>query len=283
MSGRFTRREFLRRHVKSLATLAALTGAASYPLAVEPNLVTKTCLTLRIDGLPSAFDGFTVLHVTDMHTKAFGAREGAVAEIAREERPDLIVHTGDLVDKREGLEAAMSLVKAWAEVAPVIMVAGNWEHWSGVGSSGLKEVGESIPRVRVLNNEAILLERERSELAVVGVDDPYTGADDLNEALGGLGAYRGPTVLLAHSPQIIDEAREVVDVVLAGHTHGGQVRLPFLGPLAVPLPRRYRKYDQGLFVEGGTKMYVSRGVGLSVLPVRFMCPPEVVLIELKAA
>lgn len=273
----------MRRHAKAFTALAALAGAASYPVAIEPNFVAMTHLTIELDGLPSLLDGFKLLHVTDMHTGGLGVREATVARMAEEERPNLIVHTGDLVDKREGLGAAMSLVRAWARVAPVAMVAGNWEHWSGVGSEGLKRRAETVPGVRVLNNEALLLRKGGVELAIVGVDDPYTGADDLSKALDGLGAYRGPVVLLAHSPQVIDEARGVVDVVLAGHTHGGQVRLPLLGALAVPLPPKYRKYDQGLFVEGRTRMYVSRGVGLSVLPARFMCPPEVVLIELRAA
>jgi len=107
---------------------------------------------------------------------------------------------------------------------------------------------------------------------IVGVDDPYTMHDRLDKALQGI-RENSVIVLLAHSPEIVGKAANKVDIILAGHTHGG--------PLYVPLPRKYRRYVSGLFKVGETYMYVNRGIGTSILPVRFMCTPEVTCLDFK--
>ncbi len=255
-----TRRRFLK-----LAGFAALLGAG-YPV-VEARMVRVTRVDIDL-GL-----GIKAVHITDTHfsTSVFSP-EGVVATV-EELRPGIIFHTGDLLTFRRGLEEAREFISALSEIAPVYLVPGNHDHWSGVGGKGLKkELGSGA---RVLLNEAVRI----GDLAIAGVDDPYTGRADLERALRGTGDA-GARLLLAHSPQIIGEAAQQVELVLAGHTHGGQVRLPRKGALWLPLPREYWRFDYGLFSVGGTRLFVSRGVGTGYLPVRLNCPPEIVALSL---
>ncbi len=253
-----------RRRFLKLAGFAALLGAG-YPV-LEARRVEVTRVDIDL-GL-----GIRAVHLTDTHfsTSIFSSSE--VATAIAELNPDMIFHTGDLVTFRRGLEEAASFLAGLSEVAPVYLVPGNHDHWSGIGGGVLKrELGSGV---RVLLNEAVHI----GDLIIAGVDDPYTGRANLVEALRGTG--KATTILLAHSPQIIGGASSRVDLVLAGHTHGGQVRFPGVGALWLPLPRKYRRFDYGLFTTGRTKMFVSRGVGTGYIPLRLNCPPEIVVVNL---
>ncbi len=247
--------------------------AAGYAVLIEPNMVVTRELTVRSPGIERRL---RIMLVSDLHMHGVWLREFIVLNIARAVKPDMIIVAGDLIESPDGAEAAVSLIRAFSRISRVVVVWGNWDHWSGVNLTvfrrRLEECGATV-----LVNEALTLEEW---LTVAGVDDPYTGRADLDRALAR--CPPGFRLLVAHSPQIIGLAAGKVDLVLAGHTHGGQVVIPFIGPLFIPLPRRYRGYVYGLYVVNGTLLYVTRGVGTSFLPVRFMCPPEVALIILKA-
>lgn len=111
---------------------------------------------------------------------------------------------------------------------------------------------------------------------ICGVDDPHTSRDNINNAV----RKTGFKILLAHSPEIIERAENRVELVLAGHTHGGQVVIPSIGAPFVPLAKKYRRYASGIFKVGKTILFVSRGIGTSIFPVRMNCPPEIAFIEL---
>ena len=253
-----------RRRFLKLAGFAALLGAGYPVLEARAVRVTRVDIDLGL--------GIKAVHITDTHfsTSVFDPEE--VVAAIEGLRPGIIFHTGDLLTFRRGLEEAREFISALSEIAPVYLVPGNHDHWSGVGGKGLKkELGSGA---RVLLNEAVRI----GDVVIAGVDDPYTGRANLERALSG--AEGEVRLLLAHSPQIIGEAAQRVELVLAGHTHGGQVRLPGVGALWLPLPREYWRFDYGLFSVGGARMFVSRGVGTGYLPVRLNCPPEIVLLSL---
>ena len=265
---RLTRRRFL-----------ALLGASALGCLVDASLV-EPYLALEVSHVELSVgveEPLRLMHVTDLHfgNQLLSNIYEAALSVVRSADPDLIAVTGDLVSKPEGVEDAVDFVAELAAQAPTYVVPGNWEYWSlGEGVQGFLEELEAVGEVEALVDDSA----ELGEVCIVGVDDPYLHRSRLSEALDG--AHGGVKVPLAHSPQIIGEARGRVDVVLAGHTHGGQVSLPFIGPLYVPLPAEYRRYVAGLFEEQGTYMYVCRGLGTSVAPLRFMCRPEVAVVDL---
>ncbi len=179
-----------------------------------------------------------------------------------------------MISRPGGLNASNDLLHRLGEVAEVYVVLGNHDIWSGLAPGQLKGFFQTGDNVYVLGNESIY----HDGFWIVGVNDPYTYLDNLDKALEDVDS--NPRLLLAHSPQIIGEAVDKVDLVLSGHTHGGQVRIPFIGPLWLPLPPKYWGYDYGLFQVSETKMFVTRGVGTTFLPLRFNCPPEIVVLSL---
>ncbi|OYT51377.1 MAG: hypothetical protein B6U73_02080 [Desulfurococcales archaeon ex4484_204] len=273
------------RLVGVLVTFTALVaGVATYAVIVEPNLlILSTVVEVRVNGLPECFNGFRIAHVTDPH---FGiwhlpVRDSRVLEIVKGFKPDIIVITGDLISNPGGVGDALNFVRELARVAPTYVVLGNWDYWSGVSvGSFVEELRASGARVLVNSYEVV--GSACGSIYVVGVDDPHTQRDDVSKALEGVpeGAIK---VVLAHSPEVIGEVAGKADVVLVGHTHGGQVVIPVLGPIYIPLPEEFRKYVWGSFTVNGTFMYVCRGVGTSLYPVRFMAPPEVALVVLIRA
>lgn len=237
-------------------------------------------LELAIRHLPSVFDGFGILHLTDLHIKEIGNRERAALRIASHNKPDAIVITGDFVDRKQDRDVCLEFVSQLSAPCGVWGVGGNWDHYT---QRPYRDFSNALCRagVQMLDNAGTRLERHGSHIELAGVNDPHTGQDDLRRALGASPEHRA-CVLLAHSPDIIGQlAHCPVDVVLAGHTHGGQICLPGRRPLWVP-SRHGRRYAAGLFKEGRVRMLVNRGVGMSTFPLRVFCPPEVVLVTLRA-
>jgi len=205
-------------------------------------------------------------------------RDDIAIQIINDFKPDIIVFTGDIICDINGITYALKFIAHLTSIAPTIIVLGNWDYWSEANITKLIDQLKELGAIILINNSTMIMRGEDS-IYVAGVDDPYTWHHDLTQALSGIpvNAFK---ILLAHSPQIIKEARGKVDLILTGHTHGGQANIPLLGPLFVPLPPGSRKYVAGIFTENGTVMYVNRGLGCSMLPIRFMCPPEVALITL---
>jgi hypothetical protein len=279
-----TRRSFLGRAGGGL--LAALGGTLGYGAGVEPFRCEETEVEVPIEGLPRAFDGFRIAHVTDIHHGPIidiEAMRSALSRIAAR-RPDLVAMTGDFTAGADYSEAAAEAVGDLGAAAPhgVVWVPGNHDYWGCLPT--LRRVLGRKGAVE-LTNRATLVRRGSDRIALAGIDDHWEGAPDPRGALGGVDpALR--SVVLAHNPDalhgglghapLIDHAPALV---LAGHTHGGQVVIPGLGPLT-PSIRRTR-YVSGLFREGRTAMYVSRGVGLWI-GVRINCPPEIAYLTLRA-
>ena len=237
--------------------------------------------TFHFDRLPSAFDGFRLLHVSDFHFNGRADFLDAVCSLVRPLETDLCVLTGDyrLHNKAErawvyqGLDA---LLPAIATRHGVIAILGN---------NDTSEFAEALVQrgVRVLVNEATELRHGGQAIWLAGVDDARDfRCASVTEAVRGV-PPEAFTILLAHSPEVVHEAAEHdVDLYLCGHTHGGQIRLPILGAPYMNT-RGARRFCRGSWRCGKLQGYTTVGLGTSSVPVRFNCPPEAVILELRQA
>jgi hypothetical protein len=239
-------------------------------------------LTIALPRLPKAFDGLRIAHITDVHRGGFipisFIRQAIRA--AKAERPDLILLTGDYVSRSRDYipECAAALGELSAPLG-CYAVLGNHDYW--VDGDVVADNLTRIAHCRVLRNESAFIRRGGEQLAIAGLDDLVTLNDDLDATLAGLSAD-DPVILLTHSPDVTySAASRRVDLVLAGHTHGGQIVLPWIGPPA-PNCRLGRSFASGLKQVNLTTLYTNRGVGMTVLPWRINCPPEVAIITLRA-
>jgi uncharacterized protein len=215
-----------------------------------------------------------IAHLSDIHTHGFGRREQRLVEILRGENPDVILITGDTIGLGNQYAPAQNLYRQMHAPLGVWVVRGNFENSYRI----------SVRRERAIYDDAgvnLLVNANhplRPDVWVAGVDDPTTGDAKLDAALAGIpvGAF---TILLFHSPAFFDVAAGRAQLCLAGHTHGGQVRLPFMKPLW--LPKGVGRFLEGWYEQQGSKMYVSRGLGMSKLPMRFLCRPEVTFITVE--
>ncbi len=273
-----------------LAGLSAL-GLLGYAAGVEPYAVETTRWDLFCPRLPLEFDGYTVLQVSDLHMRRMGRREHIIERLTQDLPPsDLVAVTGDLIHTPAGIEPFLHLARSFRARDSVYAVFGNSEHKNGVRPYAFSRTLDANGIVPLLNRH-VLLTRGDARIALAGVDDPVNDKDRLDEALEGISPDVF-TLALMHSPDSVAEAVvRGVDVVLSGHTHGGQIRLPLLGPLYTHslLGRRMsdgyygrRRLRQAIGIRPGrTQLYVSRGLGVSGLALRFLTRPELTVFTLR--
>jgi predicted MPP superfamily phosphohydrolase len=253
-------------------------------------------LKVGLKHLPHTFDGLKVGQISDIHAGPLVPqkliREGVDIIIAN--RPDMIVLTGDFVSgatkflwtsyggfKERHYNYCMEELGRLKAPLGVFAVLGNHDFWSGQEvalkiAHGLEGLG-----VHVLRNKAIPIERNGQYLYIVGVDDYWEGSYSLTDALKDV-PEDACRILLSHNPDVnedIENLGEDIDFIISGHTHGGQVVLPFVGALYIPSPFG-QKYLAGLIRDQERQTYVSRGLGLFFVPVRINCPPDVSLLTL---
>jgi predicted MPP superfamily phosphohydrolase len=266
-----------------LATVATISiGFVVYALAVEPHRITVETCEVEVSGLHSVFDGLRIIQLTDFHSTSLGPLERAAFRAAQSLRPDLLAFTGDLC---ESPAVARELAHEMVDLQPAFgcfLIMGNAEY-DGDAEAIVQAV--SSAGMIVLRNDVRQITKGRGKLWVIGVDDPSTGRSFLEGALLKLrGDQSTPRLLLAHFPTVFTQAVHWgIDVVLAGHTHGGQIVLPGLGDQMSYGSEELNKFRRGDFREGTTWMHVSRGLGTSKIPLRIGSPPEVTLIVLRAA
>ena len=273
-------RRFERRVSNTLATkvfprLRAVSGL--YAAQLDSGLVVSET-DAELPSLSPALDGLRLLFISDIHAGPF-VSAGTLARTFRRllaTGPDVILLGGDLVTAT--CEEFTQTRQAFAELrAPmgVFAVLGNHDHYTG-DPDRLRAMIEDVG-IRVLHNRSVTLARDGGALSLAGVDDLVAGRPDLGAALDDT---ESPVLLLAHNPDVaFDAARRGVALMLSGHTHGGQIRVPGLPVLA--RQSRYR-LDEGRYRVGSMDLVVSRGLGATGLPVRIACPPEAVVITLRA-
>lgn len=215
-----------------------------------------------------------IAHLTDLHTDGLHRNEQKLLALLQKESPDVIVITGDTLtgdsEYRDYLNTAPLLSRLHAPEG-VWMVRGNWETFHPRKDD--KQIWQSMGVTLLVNQSAQIA----PNVWLVGVDEPWTGKPDLAAALKDVPdkAYK---IALFHSPRYFAQTAGQYQLALAGHSHGGQVRIPFLPPLWLPVG--VGKFVEGWFEKDGSRMYVSRGIGMSTLPVRFDCRPELPIITL---
>jgi len=231
-----------------------------------------------IDDLPEAFHGYRVAFLTDTHVVGFVRREfyRAVVDQVNRFDPDLILLGGDFVTWRRHipLMADVLLTDLKARDA-VLAVLGNHDYWA---NGDEVKAAMSAKGVQFIINKSHVIRRNGAELPVVGIDEVYRGQPDVDAAFAGV--KRGPRIGVTHHPDLIDQVDDRrIDLLVCGHTHGGQIRLPFFGPLVVPSKHEGR-YAAGFHRVGEVLMYVSRGIG-AIPPIRILCRPEVATFTLR--
>ena len=266
---------------------ALVSGAAVEGFLREPFQLDVQRLSMVLPSLPVKFDGLKVAQLSDLHIHSVSRAYRLVIDVIRREHPNLVVITGDLVDRPEETSACILFLRQVRKAAgvPVVVVPGNWDHRAFPTKQSIAAWHQRLQEetgVRVLANQNAVLHRHDSRIWLVGTDDPYFGHADLDASFRGV-PDTAFALVLTHAPEAFEELaqRPAAKVVLAGHTHGGQVRLPFIG--AVRVPSRYgTRFARGLFKMGDTFFYVNAGIGMSHLPIRFLCRPELTFITLTS-
>ncbi len=255
----------------------------------ENNLITTSEYEVASDKLSKDFDGTVIIHVSDLHNKLFGENQGRLIKKIKEQNPDMIVITGDLIDSNHpDVEKGLLFIAEAVKIAPVYFVTGNHDNWLSDTNTyrlfhGMEQLG-----VTVLKDEALQLSGSDTDesIRLIGLDDDTLGLKSkVRDTLAGLTKEDDEqlfTVLLSHEPQIFSVYSEfAIDLVLSGHAHGGQFRIPFVGGFVAPDQGFLPEYTKGLYEENGTRMIVSAGLGNSVIPQRLLNRPELVKITLK--
>ncbi|MBJ9981051.1 metallophosphoesterase [Bacillus sp. S70] len=274
---------------RSILLIATLVGCSIF-LFLQNNLISITEVKITSSKIPSSFKGYKILQISDLHNKKFGDNQDVLIQKIKSIDPDIIAITGDLIDSKSyDAEVSMQLIREIVKKYPVYFVTGNHEQWSGKYNNLEKELKKYD--VNVLRNEHVGIRRGEQEINLLGIDDPefVTGnrdegniiIDEIKKAKIEMQPDKY-NVLLSHRPEFIKEyTNERLDLVLSGHAHGGQVRLPFIGGLVAPNQGVLPKYTAGLYVEQNTSMVVSRGLGNSIIPQRILNRPEIVVVQLN--
>lgn len=241
--------------------------------------------------LPTEFNNFKIVHISDLHNKVFGDEQDKLIGKVEDLSPDIIVITGDLIDRRRyNLEKAMLFINSAVKIAPVYYVSGNHEAWSGK----YYEIKERLIEagVIVMEDSKLDITRGNNSIKLLGLSDPDfltsdyidgTDTSKVEEKLKEWSEIEGFKILLSHRPELFDLYSENnIDMIFSGHAHGGQIRLPFVGGLVAPDQGLFPKYTAGSYTSNTSTMYVSRGLGNSLFPVRVFNRPEIISVTLKS-
>ena len=288
-SGRFlSRRDFLKLLKVGAIDLALLAaGGGIYSFLVEPGLVKVESVSLKLQRLTPAFSGIRIAQISDIHMGGWMNAEHlqTVVDLVVTQKPDLVLLTGDFLighgfdaDSEQAVRDLITILTPLAASFPSLAILGNHDYWTN--PEAVRKLLRSC-NIMDLTNTVFTMTRGAEKLHLCGVDDIWEGDARLDKVLGQI-ADDGAAILLAHEPDFADTSAATgrFDLQVSGHSHGGQVVIPFIGPPI--LPYLGRKYPSGLYQVGKMYQYTSRGVGMARLPIRFNCPPEITLFTLSS-
>jgi uncharacterized protein len=285
---RFTRRHFLKlMSVAALDVFLLAIGGAGYGYLIEPNWFKVETILLKLPRLSRRLSGLRVAQISDIHMGGWMNLERLqhVADLLIAEKPDVLLITGDFVIGHKAVDISQQMVQdlilglsRLGTSFPTFAVLGNHDYWTDVET--VRHILSSSD-ITELTNTVFTLEREGDSLHLCGVDDIWEGDARLDYVIAQLNDDAS-AILLAHEPDFADisAATGRFDLQLSGHTHGGQVVLPWIGPPI--LPYLGRKYPSGLYQVGKMFQYTNRGIGMASLPIRINCPPEITLFVLES-
>lgn len=251
-----------------------------YSSLIEPNWIDINYLQLTLPHLAAEFNEYRIVQISDIHTDKWMNKErlSRIFRLVNSQQPDLVAITGDFVtgDQQRFMPNLSATIGQLTSKDQIVAVLGNHDYWAD--PEAVKQVLEQTGIVN-LDNTVYTLKRGSATLYVAGVDDILMGKDRLDLVLEQL-PNNGAAILLAHEPDFADvsAATERFDLQLSGHSHAGQIRLPFLKPSI--LPHLSEKYYAGLYQVGKMMLYTNRGVGMSILPMRFNARPEITVFTL---
>jgi predicted MPP superfamily phosphohydrolase len=277
----WTRREVIKLSAASIATMGL--GCVGYGAVVRNN-VEVSRVEVKIANLPREFDGLTIAQMSDIHHGPYTGLDyiNRCVEIVNGMHPDLIALTGDFTFAgRIYIEPCAEVLKGLKARVGVYAVLGNHDYYAGAGhvARAMRNAG-----CEVLVDAHDCLEYRGAKLRLLGVDDYIYGTTDVNRLMRDL-PREEPKIVLSHNPDFIEEfaiKNKHIDLMMSGHTHGGQIRFPFIG--APQISSDYgQRYAIGLNHKGSMQVYTTRGIGSILLPTRINCPPEIVLYTLRPA
>ena len=272
-----------RRFLKLFGYTGALGLVASYPVFIERYIVLTNTYRIPVPNLPKVFSGFRIVQLTDLHYGALVPLcliRSVLARANQIER-DMIVCTGDYVHEKNStgqIDSVWPLIAELNAPSGVFSVLGNHDHWADTNRSQhwLSQTGQD------LRHKAISIDRDGNRLWLAGAGDLWEDHKNLDGLLSRI-PESDCRVVLAHNPDTSDtEFSSRVDLMISGHTHGGQVNIPFVGTPVLPV--RNKTYSSGLKASlRGINVFISRGIGWAVYPIRFNCFPEIAVLELIPA
>lgn len=293
-----------KKRIVLISAIAIFLVAVTVWLAWGNSALMITEFTISDDEIPEGFSGFRIAQISDLHDAEFGEENEKLISLLREAEPDIIVITGDFVDRRRtDIELSLNVARMAVEIAPTYFVTGN--HEASLSEKDYKSLKEGMidAGVVVLEDDTVALDRGGDKITLMGVNDPIfskdrsSGADEETtedpdidkkimdaklEVLTAASDLTDYTVLLSHRPEVFEVyVDHGIDLVISGHLHGGQVRLPFIGGFYTPNQGLFPEIIEGLYYIGDTNIVVSRGLGNSAFPIRVNNRPEIVIIELE--
>ena len=288
-ANKLTRRDFLKLLRTAAIDLGLLAiGGAAWGFLVEPGRLSVETVPMKLSRLTPAFFGMRIAQISDIHMGGWMTSERLqhVVEQVTKQKPDILFLTGDFLLGHEftastetNLQELIDVLSPLTRTIPSFGILGNHDYWTD--ANAVREMLKACS-ITELSNSVFGLSRGSEILHICGVDDIWEGAARLDEVTRQL-TDDSAAILLAHEPDFADVSASTnrFDLQVSGHSHGGQVVFPLLGPLV--LPRLGRKYPAGLYQVGNMYQYTNRGVGMARLPVRFNCPPEITLFVLDGA
>jgi uncharacterized protein len=275
-----SRRNFLR--AMAATPLVAISGTVAYASLIEPYNYHISETDIFINNLPQAFEGFRITQITDVHHSRIVPIEEVerVVRLAQKTKPELFALTGDYTSSyRRYIEPCAEALGRLSAPEGVWAVLGNHDHYT---DPELTTEGLERNHIAILNNANTLIRRKSEVIQLAGIDDWSWAGANWSRAFYKLD-NNIPTVLLSHQPIVLN-AKEAqnASLILSGHTHGGQIKLPLIGPPA-RFATKDMQYAQGLFKRGNTQLYVSSGTGVIGLPIRLGVRPEIAVLRLRRA
>lgn len=275
--------------IMSLGIILAIIISITLGIFYGNTKIKVSMYDIEDEKIPVSFEDYTIVQVSDLHNATFGKKQETLLGAIEQEKPDMVVITGDLIDSSSAdVENAMELVEGVVKLAPVYYVTGNHEAATNKYLELEKQL--ELAGVTILRNESVEIECEDYSIQLLGVDDPnFTKTDEMFDMSTGIMKNNLEemditdeyAILLSHRPELINIYSEYsIDLVLSGHAHGGQVIIPFVGGLVAPNQGFFPEYTEGIHEINNTKMIISRGLGNSIIPIRVNNLPELVVIKL---
>lgn len=283
-SVKMTRRSFIK-HIYKFGVGSVILSAMGFGYAryLEPKQLKITRRYLQSTKIPASFDGIKMVLFSDTHLGFnYSVQQFTdLLSLINEEAPDIILFTGDLMDapnKYKEIGKITQLLKELRAPLGKYSIYGNHDH-GGYGTEIIKMIMKEADFELLINRHKKLYNKMNEYIYISGLDDGLLGKPDPQKTLQGIESTVY-SILLSHQPDLVDTIQNYsVDLQLSGHSHGGQIQLPFYGPIFTPIGAT--KYIEGLYQVGSTELYVNRGIGTTRMPFRFLCPPELTIFTLK--